>query len=145
MPDVLGEHGLKVAAAEDEHPVEAFAPYGADHALTDGVGPGCSDRALDDSGALRGEDGVEGSGELGVAIADEEPDCVCVESLRRRTESTWKKSQAINPFACEERNSAQVGPDLRGDGSTPWRFGIAQAHEAAMTMPMVASSPWMRR
>jgi hypothetical protein len=24
MLDVLGEHGLKVAAAEDEHPVEAF-------------------------------------------------------------------------------------------------------------------------
>lgn len=25
------------------------------------------------------------------------------------------------------RNSAQVGPDLRGDGSTPWRFRTAQA------------------
>jgi len=45
MLDVLGEHGLKVVAAEDEHPVEAFAPDGADDALTDGVGPGCSDRA----------------------------------------------------------------------------------------------------
>ncbi len=74
MPDVLGKHGLKVAAAEDEHPVEAFAPYGADHALTDGVGPGRSDRALDDPGALRGEDGVAGSGELDVAIVDEELD-----------------------------------------------------------------------
>jgi hypothetical protein len=42
-------------------------------------------------------------------------------------------------------NSAQVGPDLRGDGSTPWRFKIAQTLEAAMVTPMVASSPWMRR
>ena len=32
---------------------------------------------LDGPGALCGEDGVEGSGELGVAIADEEPDRVC--------------------------------------------------------------------
>ena len=72
--DVLGEHGLQMAAAEDEHPVEALAPDGADHALTDGVGPGCPDRALDDPDALGGEDGVEGSGELGVAVADEELD-----------------------------------------------------------------------
>ncbi len=62
-----------------------------------------------------------------------------------RTVSTWKKSHAINPFAWGARNSAQVGTDLGGDGSTPWSFRIAQTLEAAMTMPMVASSPWMRR
>jgi hypothetical protein len=38
--DVIGEHGFEMAAAEDERPVEALAPEGADHALTDGVGPG---------------------------------------------------------------------------------------------------------
>ena len=37
--DVLGEHGLQMAAAEDEHPVEALATQCADHALTDLVGP----------------------------------------------------------------------------------------------------------
>ena len=35
--DVLGEHGFEMAASEDEHPVEALAPQGADHALADGV------------------------------------------------------------------------------------------------------------
>jgi hypothetical protein len=59
--------------------------------------------------------------------------------------STWKKSHAISPFAWAARNSAQVGPDRRGDGSTPWSFRIAQTLEGAMAMPMVASSPWMRR
>ncbi|MDA8358132.1 MAG: hypothetical protein M0Z95_17980 [Actinomycetota bacterium] len=54
--DVLGEHGLKVAAAEDEHPVDALAPHGGGHALTAGVGPGCSDRGLDDPGAARVRD-----------------------------------------------------------------------------------------
>jgi hypothetical protein len=78
MLDVLGEHGLQMPTAEDEHPVEALAPQGADHALTDGVRSGCQDRALDDPGALCGEDGVEGSRELGVAIADEELDGVCL-------------------------------------------------------------------
>jgi hypothetical protein len=38
MLDVLGEHGLQMAAAEDEHPVEAFPSEGADHTLADGVG-----------------------------------------------------------------------------------------------------------
>ena len=59
--------------------------------------------------------------------------------------STWKKSHAISPLAWVARNSVQVGPDLRGDGSTPWRFRIAQTLEGAMAMPMVAMSRWMRR
>ena len=37
--DVLGEYGVEMAASEDEHPVEALAPDGADHALADGVRP----------------------------------------------------------------------------------------------------------
>ncbi len=44
--DLLGEDGFEVAAAEDEHPVEALAPDGADHALADGVRPGRPDGAL---------------------------------------------------------------------------------------------------
>lgn len=59
--------------------------------------------------------------------------------------STWKKSQARRPFACTERNPAQVGPDRRGEGSMPWRFKIAQTLDGAILMPMVASSPWTRR
>ena len=50
-------------------------------------------------------------------------------SLRRRTVSRWKKSQAINPFSWAARNSAQVGPDLGGDRSIPWRFRVAQRLE----------------
>jgi hypothetical protein len=42
--DVLGEHGLQMAAAEDEHPVEAFAPQGPNHALTDRIGPAAPGR-----------------------------------------------------------------------------------------------------
>lgn len=58
--DVLGEDGLEMAPAEDERPVEALAPEGADQALADGVRPRCADRSL------------------GVAISDEELDRVRV-------------------------------------------------------------------
>jgi hypothetical protein len=53
--------------------------------------------------------------------------------------STWKRSQAIRPFDCAAGNSAQVGPDRRDDGSTPWRFKIAQRLEGTMT-----TRPWRR-
>ena len=39
MLDVLGKDCLEVTAAEDEHPLEALAPFGADHALAEGVRP----------------------------------------------------------------------------------------------------------
>jgi hypothetical protein len=93
MLDVLGKDCFEVTVAEGEHPVEALAPDSAHDPLADRVRSGCPDRALDDPGALCGEDGVKGG----------------------------------------------------GDGSTPWRFRIAQTLEGAMTTPMVASSPWMRR
>ena len=62
--DVLGEHGLQVPAAEDEHPVEALAPQCADHTLTDRIGPWRSDGGLDGLDALCCEDGIERSGEV---------------------------------------------------------------------------------
>ena len=54
--DVLGEHGFEMAASEDDHPVEALAPDGADHALTEGVRPRGPDRSSDDPDAVGGED-----------------------------------------------------------------------------------------
>jgi hypothetical protein len=38
-----------------------------------------------------------------------------------------------------------VGPDRRGEGLMSWRFRIAQTLDEAIGMPMVASSPWIRR
>ena len=51
-----------------------LAAGGADEAFGDPVGPRCPDGRLDDADVDGGEDGVERGGELGVAIADKEPD-----------------------------------------------------------------------
>ena len=66
-------------------------------------------------------------------------------SLVRSTVSQWKKSHAKIPLAWARRNSAQVGPERRGDGSIPARVRIAQTVEAPTLWPMLASSPPMRR
>jgi hypothetical protein len=36
--DICAERALELAATEDQHPVKALAPYGADEALGEGVG-----------------------------------------------------------------------------------------------------------
>ncbi len=58
--------------AEDEEPVQALSPDGADEPLGDSVRSRRADGRLDDPHPFPGEDGVEGGGELGVAVADEE-------------------------------------------------------------------------
>ena len=74
MALVLAKHGGGVPLVDDQGAVEEFAAEGADEAFGDGVGPRRSYRCLDDPDVGGGEDGVEGGGELGVAVADEEPE-----------------------------------------------------------------------
>ena len=70
MPDVGREDVVEVAAAEDQHPVEALAADAADPAL--GVRPRLRrpHRRLDHPDPLGAEDLVELAGELAVAVAD---------------------------------------------------------------------------
>jgi hypothetical protein len=72
MALVLTKHGGGVPLVDDQEAVEEFAAEGADEAFGDGVGPRSSYRRLDDLDVGRGEHGVEGRGELGVAVADQE-------------------------------------------------------------------------
>lgn len=70
--DVLAQNGFEVPSSEDEHPVQAFSPEGADEALGVRVRLGRSHRSHDDSEPFGGEDLVEWTAELRVAIADQE-------------------------------------------------------------------------
>jgi hypothetical protein len=70
----LAEYGCGVSLVDDQETVEEFAAEGADEAFGDGVGPRSSHRRLDDLDVGRGEHGVEGRGERGVAVADQEPE-----------------------------------------------------------------------
>jgi hypothetical protein len=71
---VLAKYGRGVALVDDEDAVEELAADGADKAFSDGVGPRRPHGRPDDLDAAAGEDGVEGRGELGVTISDEEPE-----------------------------------------------------------------------
>jgi hypothetical protein len=74
MACVLLEHGCGVTVVDDHDMVEEFAADGADQAFGDGVCSRRPHRCLDNPDVDRGEDGIEGVGELGVAVADEEPE-----------------------------------------------------------------------
>src|SRR2546425_10246238 len=64
---------FKRRTAEDQDPIEAFAPQRSDEALGVRVGPRRPNRRSDDLDALASEDLVEHAGELCVAIVDQEP------------------------------------------------------------------------
>src|ERR1019366_406232 len=72
MAGVLAEYGPKVGFLVDQHPVGALGPCGAYPSLGMAVRPWCPRRGLDYPHALAGEDLVEGAGESGVAVPDEE-------------------------------------------------------------------------
>jgi len=70
----LAEYGCGVSLIDDQKAVEEFAADRSDEALGDRVCPWRPRWRLDDLDAGRGEDGIEGGGELAVAVADEEPE-----------------------------------------------------------------------
>jgi hypothetical protein len=71
--NVLVQYAFEGAAVPDQDPVEAFGPDGAYPPLGVAVCAGRPRRNLDGLDTGRGEHRVEGGGELGVPVADEEP------------------------------------------------------------------------
>lgn len=72
MAHVLVENGVGMSFMVDQQPVGAFGADAADEPFRVAVRPGRTGRDLHNVDAFGGEDGVEGSGELGVPIADQE-------------------------------------------------------------------------
>ena len=70
--DVGSQDGFEMASPEDEDPVEAFASDGADPAFGVGVGLGCADGGPDRGDVFGAKDVVEGTGEFGVSVSDQE-------------------------------------------------------------------------
>ena len=69
---VLGQHSGKLPLVGDQHAVQALTTDRADPPLGIGVGLGRTRRTAQHGDAGVSEHGVEGNGELGVAIADQE-------------------------------------------------------------------------
>ena len=70
---IMAKYNGGVSLADDQDAVEQFATDGSDEALGDRV-PRRPHRRLDNPDIDRGEHSIEGGGELGVAVADEEPE-----------------------------------------------------------------------
>ena len=71
---VLTKDVQQVELVPDQRLVEQFTSAAADPALHDRVRAGCSDGAAQDRDAGVAKHGVDGGGERGVAIAEQEPD-----------------------------------------------------------------------
>jgi hypothetical protein len=71
---VLAQHASGVGGVDDQDPVEEFSADSADEPFGDRVRPRRPHRDLDDLCAIAGEYGIEGGGESGVTVPDQEPD-----------------------------------------------------------------------
>jgi hypothetical protein len=69
---VLVEDGSGVSFVVDRHPVGAFGADAADEPLRITVRPGCARRDLDHGNAFGVEVGIEGGGERGIPVADQD-------------------------------------------------------------------------
>ena len=74
MSGVDAEHVLEVAAVDDQDPVEALAPEGAEPALGLRVRVRGPDRRPDDLHAFAAEDLVEVAAEFAVAVVKQKPE-----------------------------------------------------------------------
>ena len=181
---VFGEDGFEMAAAQDEEPVQALPADGADKPLGDRFRARRPAGRLDDPDPIGCEDGVEGRGELGVAISNEErgwrrPFRQVVAEVAGLLGDPATDGVGRSPGNADEAGavldeeqhvepSEQDGVDreeVTGDqalrlsvkelgpggtrasrrGVDARRFKIAQTLDGAMEMPMVASSPQIRR
>jgi len=73
VPNVGAKDALKVSSADDERPIQAFGTDGAHPPFAERVGVRGPDRGEDDPHAFWAEHLVEGVGELGVPVVDQEP------------------------------------------------------------------------
>src|SRR6266542_425459 len=73
VPDVGPEGALKMLSPEDESPIQAFSPKRPHPSFAEGVGVRGPDRSEDDPPAFGPEHLIEGAGELGVPVVDQEP------------------------------------------------------------------------
>jgi hypothetical protein len=71
---VLVEHRRGLPPVDDQEAVEEPTADAADETFCDRVGPRRAHRRPDDADVHRGEDSVDGIGELGVVVPDEEPE-----------------------------------------------------------------------
>ena len=71
--DVSLEHSFEVPTIVDQDVVEALPAHGPHEPLCEGIRPRRPDRRSDDPDALGAEHRIERSRELGVPVAQEEP------------------------------------------------------------------------
>src|SRR5438128_1768375 len=72
VPRVGAKNSIEMSSTEHDDPVQALVPYGLDPALGERVGLRRANGREDDFRPFRLEHGVEGTGVLGVAVANEE-------------------------------------------------------------------------
>src|SRR4051794_36797842 len=109
--DVLLQHDRQVAWSGDQQVVEAFAAQGADEAFGDRVRAPCSDWGAEDADVGAGEHGVDGGGELGISVADQELELLAVAEVHEQVAGLLRRPSAggaVIPVRWTRRRSCSI-------------------------------------
>jgi len=122
--DVDAQDVFEVAAADDQEPVETFGSDGSDKPLGVRVRLRRSHRRVDDPDSFAAEHLVEGSGELGVAIVDQEAGSF-EELVKLRLRACWSTQApdgfVVQPARWTRRLPSSMKKSGRGGAASPSR------------------------
>ena len=131
MALITAKYNGGVSLVDDQDAVEQFAADRSDEALGDRVRPRRPHRRLDDPDIDRGEHGIEGGGELGVAVADEEPEApIGLVEVHEQVAGLLGEPLPGGVGGDAQDMDAAGGPLRRGEGSIPVERRIFQTVEA---------------
>jgi hypothetical protein len=134
--DVAVEDAKEVAAAGDQEMVQAFPAQGADPALGDGVGVRRLDRCADDLGAEPVPDVIEGSGELAVAVAEQEPEVLASSSsVTARLRACWVTHAPGGLAVTPARWTRRVCSWMKNSTYSRCRNTVSTVRKSQATMP----------
>jgi hypothetical protein len=111
--DVLPKRLRQVAWSGDPQVVEAFAAQRPDDALGHRVRARCADGGAENADVGAGEHGVEGGGELGIAVPDQESELFgaaprSISRLRACWVTQAPVGWAVIPASCTRRRSCSI-------------------------------------
>jgi hypothetical protein len=133
---VLAKHGCGMPLVGDEDAVEELASDAADEAFGDRVGPRCPHWCLDDADVDGGEHGVDGGGELGVAVSDEEPEAPAgVVEVPEQVAGCWVSQAPVGWVVTPGMGTRRVVCSMTKETYSRGRVMVSRWNRSQATMP----------
>ena len=135
---IFVQHRRKMAAVNDQHPVQQFAADSPDPSFGDCICSGCPYRGAQDAHALASEHGIEHARELAVAVSDQEPELGCaVAEVHQQVTCLLGHPGAAGVGSDSEEMDATGGVLQTNSTYNRWSSRVSTQKKSVARMPCV--------